>query len=339
MKVMNILAIESSCDETAAAVVADGRTIRSNVLSSQIEKHRMTGGIVPEVAARAQLEMILPVIEKAMEDARTDWPEIDAVAVTRGPGLVGPLIVGTETAKALAFAKAKPLIAVNHLAGHLYACLAGEPTFRFPYLGLVVSGGHTEFALVHGHHDFELVGSTRDDAGGEAFDKVARLLGLPYPGGPEISRRAARGDAAAFDFPRPMLNQDNLDVSFSGLKTAVRQAVGDRELTARQTDDVAASFEAAVVDTLVEKTARATRRYEPNAVLLGGGVAANRRLREALGKRLSVPLLLTPPELATDNAAMIGLAAYWQRDDAFTGTRRFSVSADPGLTLASPATQ
>ncbi|MEX1113406.1 MAG: tRNA (adenosine(37)-N6)-threonylcarbamoyltransferase complex transferase subunit TsaD, partial [Patescibacteria group bacterium] len=225
---MNILAIESSCDETAAAVVTDGREVRSGVLSSQIAKHRVTGGIVPEVAARAQTETIIPVLEKAMDDAKMEWPDIDAIAVTRGPGLIGPLIVGVETAKALALAKDKPLIPVNHLAGHLYACLADESVFRFPYLGLVASGGHTEFVLMYGYGDFALVGSTRDDASGEAFDKVARLLGLPYPGGPEISKRAVQGDPSAFDFPRPMLNQDNLDVSFSGLKTAVRQAVGDR---------------------------------------------------------------------------------------------------------------
>ncbi|MEX2209819.1 MAG: tRNA (adenosine(37)-N6)-threonylcarbamoyltransferase complex transferase subunit TsaD [Patescibacteria group bacterium] len=335
---MNILAIESSCDETAAAVVTDGREVRSGVLSSQIAKHRVTGGIVPEVAARAQTETIIPVLEKAMDDAKMEWPDIDAIAVTRGPGLIGPLIVGVETAKALALAKDKPLIPVNHLAGHLYACLADESVFRFPYLGLVASGGHTEFVLMYGYGDFALVGSTRDDASGEAFDKVARLLGLPYPGGPEISKRAVQGDPSAFDFPRPMLNQDNLDVSFSGLKTAVRQAVGDRQITTALVNDVAASFEAAVVDTLVEKAVRAVRRHQPNVVLLGGGVAANRLLRETLERRLPVPLLLTPPELATDNAAMIGLAAYWQRDEALTDAARLRVSADPGLALATPAT-
>ncbi len=335
---MNILAIESSCDETAAAVVVDGREVRSGVLSSQIAKHRVTGGIVPEVAARAQMETIIPVLEKAMDDAKMEWPDVDAIAVTRGPGLIGPLIVGVETAKALALAKDKPLIPVNHLVGHLYACLADESAFRFPYLGIVASGGHTEFVLMHGHGDFTLIGSTRDDASGEAFDKVARLLGLPYPGGPEISKRAAQGDPSAFNFPRPMLDQDNLDVSFSGLKTAVRQTVGNRRITTALVNDVAAAFEAAVVDTLVEKAVRAVRRHQPNVVLLGGGVAANRLLRKTLEKRLPVPLLLTPPELATDNAAMIGLAAYWQRDEALTDAARARVSADPGLALATPAT-
>jgi tRNA N6-adenosine threonylcarbamoyltransferase len=330
---MNILSIESSCDETAAAVVADGRTVRSNVVSSQIDVHRATGGVVPEVAARLQLETIIPVVEKALTDAKTDWPGIDAIAVTQGPGLVGSLIVGLETAKALALAKDKPLIPVNHLAGHLYACLAEEKRFRFPYLGLVVSGGHTEFVLMRGHHEFELIGSTRDDAAGEAFDKVGKLLGLPYPAGPEISKLAKQGDPAAYDFPRAMLDQDNFDLSFSGLKTAARQLIQGKTFSKRELADVCASFEAAVVDAIVTKAARATRVTKPSAVLLGGGVAANRRLRAALTSKLNVPVLLTPGELATDNAAMIGVAAYWMRDRALSGGARFAVSADPSLAL------
>lgn len=341
---MNILAIESSCDETAAAVVTDGRDVRSNVVSSQIDVHRATGGVVPEVAARLQVETIIPVIDKALADAKVDWDGrgkngIDAIAVTRGPGLAGSLIVGLETAKALSLAKDKPLIPVNHLAGHLYACLADVTTFEFPYLGLVVSGGHTEFVLMRGHHDFELVGSTRDDAAGEAFDKVGKLLSLSYPAGPEISKLAASGDRAAYGFPRAMLDQDNFDVSFSGLKTAARQLI-DRQrdagkgFTKRELADVCASFEEAIVDTLVTKTVRAVRATKPTAVLLGGGVAANPRLRKSLTEKLAVPVRLTPPEFATDNAAMIGIAAYWMRDEALSAGNRFGVSADPSLALA-----
>lgn len=336
---MRILAIESSCDETAAAVVTDGRTIESNVVSSQIDVHRATGGVVPEVAARLQLETVIPVIERALEEAGTIWEKIDAIAVTVGPGLMGSLIVGVETAKALALAKDKPLIPVNHLAGHLYACLADEKPFRFPYLGLVVSGGHTELVLMPDHHRFELLGSTRDDAAGESFDKVGKLLGLPYPGGPEISKLAKRGDPNAIDFPRPMLNQDNLDFSFSGLKTDVRREVAAKRLTGKRKADIAASFQAAVVDTLVTKTVRAARVCTPSTVLLGGGVAANQMLRDALAeatKTNGTRLLVTPPELATDNAAMIGLAAYWQRDDALSGKPRLDVAADPSAALAAP---
>ena len=334
---MRILAIESSCDETAAAVVIDGRTVESNVVSSQINVHRATGGVVPEVAARLQLETIIPVVEQALEKASRGWDEIDAIAVTAGPGLMGSLIVGVETAKALALAKNKPLIPVNHLAGHLYACLAGEDPFTFPYLGLVVSGGHTELVLMPDHHRFELLGSTRDDAAGEAFDKVGKLLGLPYPGGPEISRLAQQGDPKAIDFPRPMLDQDNYDFSFSGLKTDVRREVAAQRLTAKRKADLAASFEAAAVDVLVAKTRRAALAYKPSAVLLGGGVAANRLLRDRLHAALKendIRLLVTPPEFATDNAAMIGLAAYWQRNDALSGKPRMQLSANPAAPLA-----
>ncbi|MDP3999899.1 MAG: tRNA (adenosine(37)-N6)-threonylcarbamoyltransferase complex transferase subunit TsaD [bacterium] len=349
---MNILAIESSCDETAAAVVTDGRTVRSNVVSSQIDVHRVTGGVVPEVAARLQLETIIPVVEKALADAKVGWDGtgrdgIYAIAVTQGPGLVGSLIVGLETAKALALAKDKPLVPVNHLAGHLYACLAAEKEFRFPYLGMVVSGGHTEFVLMRGHHDFELVGSTRDDAAGEAFDKVGKLLGLPYPAGPEISKLSKGGDPAAYHFPRAMLDQDNFDLSFSGLKTAVRQTLAGRkdnggrdlakQLPKKELADICASFETAVVDALVTKAVRAVRATGPSAVLLGGGVAANDRLRKSLTEKLEVPVLLTPTEYATDNAAMIGIAAYWKRDEALSGGERFAVSADPSLALGRSA--
>lgn len=341
---MIILAIETSCDETAAAVVTDGRDIMSNVLSSQIDVHAVTGGIVPEVSARLQLETILPVITKALEDAGVDWDGIDAIAVTSGPGLMGSLIVGTETAKALAFAKKKPLIGVNHLAGHVYACFSegnraqgqslGTFAFTFPSLALVVSGGHTELVRMDGHHSFTMLGSTRDDAAGEAFDKVGRMLGMDYPAGPAISALAEEGKADAVDFPRPMLAQDNLDFSFSGLKTAVRQAIEVEPMNESRRADMAASFEAAVVDTLVGKTRQAISLENPKALLIGGGVAANNRLREhltALAEETGVTLYLSPSGLTTDNAAMIGIAAYWDKERS---VKDFSVFADAGAELS-----
>lgn len=339
-----ILAIETSCDETAASVV-DGGAVRSNVLRSQITEHRPTGGIVPEVAARLQLEAIGAVIDQALSEAGTDWSQIDRIAVTAGPGLIGSLMVGLETAKALAYAHGKPLVPVNHLAGHLYACLAGVTEFEFPYLGLVVSGGHTELVMMRGHHDFELIGETRDDAAGEAFDKVARLLGLPYPGGPEISRLAADGDPTAFAFPRAMLDQDNYDFSFSGLKSAVRREVSggaetptlDADRDPRRAADLAASFQTAVVDALVTKTVAAAEEFGPRAVLLGGGVAANGELRQELADRLKaigIPLRVTPFEFATDNAAMIGLAATYVPTEPLTPTDAATLTADPGAALA-----
>ena len=331
---MNILAIETSCDETAAAVVSNGRTVRSSIVSSQIDIHAATGGVVPEVAARLQTETIQPVVAEALEAAGINWPKVDAIAVTQGPGLIGSLLVGVETAKALAYAKELPLIPVNHLAGHLYACLAGERTFRFPYVGLVVSGGHTELVLMTGHHEFALLGSTRDDAAGEAFDKVGKLLGLPYPAGPPLSAIAEEGDSRAIDFPIAMSAQDTLDFSFSGLKTAVRRELESGRPTKKRRADIAASFERAVVEALVVKTTAAVRRLKPSALLLGGGVAANKRLRKELTERTSEKLLATPPEYATDNAAMIGMAAYWSREQAITGKARLAVSADPSLALA-----
>ena len=329
MPISRILAIESSCDETAAAVVEDGRTVRSNVVSSQIDVHAITGGVVPEVASRLQLESIGQVLQEALAQAAVTADDIDAIAVTYGPGLVGPLLVGVQTARSLAYAWRRPLLAVNHLAGHLYACLRDVKDFEFPYLGLIVSGGHTELVLMHGHHQFETLGSTRDDAAGEAFDKVAKLLGLGYPGGPAISELAKGGDPAAISFPRAMTDQDNLDFSFSGLKTAVRRALDEG---GHQPADVAASFEQAVVDALVTKTRRAAAQVQPAAVLLGGGVAANQKLRAELARALGeLPLRCTPPELATDNAAMIGLAAYWQREQVSDPLGGPGVVPDLGL--------
>ncbi|MFN2484957.1 MAG: tRNA (adenosine(37)-N6)-threonylcarbamoyltransferase complex transferase subunit TsaD [Candidatus Limnocylindria bacterium] len=311
-----ILAIETSCDETGVAVISGGRTIESNVVASQVALHAQTGGIVPEVAARQQLRWIVPTVRQALHEAGTEWSAIDAVAVTYGPGLIGSLLVGVNVAKTLAAAQGLPLVAVNHIEGHIYAnwltdedgTAGREPPF--PLLCLVVSGGHTQLVLMHDHGRYQLLGQTVDDAAGGAFDKVGRLLGLPYPGGPAISR-AAEGARPATRFPRAR-TAGRYDFSFSGLKTAAL-----REITAYRdrgegipVDGLAAAFEDAVVDALVTKTVAAARDRAVAAVALGGGVAANRALRAELARRLEgLPLIVPPPELCTDNGAMIGAAA------------------------------
>jgi N6-L-threonylcarbamoyladenine synthase len=318
-----ILAIETSCDETGVAVVSGGRRIESNVVASQVAQHAATGGIVPEVAARQQLRWIVPGIEAAMAGANADWTDLDAIAVTYGPGLIGSLLVGVNVAKGLAASHGLPLVAVNHIEGHIYANWltdagasdAGEvhpepPEPPFPLLCLVVSGGHTQLVLMADHGRYRLLGQTVDDAAGEAFDKVGRLLGLPYPGGPAISA-AAEGAAPSTRFPlaRP---RGRYDFSFSGLKTAVlREVEGYRSRGEPiPVDGIAAAFERAVVDQLVRRTVVAAAEHEVVAVALGGGVAANRALRRALADRLDgLPLLVPPPAWCTDNGAMIGAAA------------------------------
>jgi N6-L-threonylcarbamoyladenine synthase len=313
-----ILAIESSCDETGVAVIVGGRRIESNVVASQVALHAATGGIVPEVAARQQLRWIVPVLRQAMEEAGVDWSDLDAVAVTYGPGLIGSLLVGVNVAKAVATAHDLPLVGVNHIEGHIYANWltdldAGSPLPpepEFPLLCLVVSGGHTQLVLMRDHGRYELLGQTVDDAAGEAFDKTGRLLGLPYPGGPAISA-AARDATPATRFPRAR-TAGRYDFSFSGLKTAVlREVNGYRERGEPiPVDGLAAAFEEAVVDALVTKTVDAARDRGVAQVALGGGVAANRVLRETLRHRLgSTPLLVPPPAWCTDNGAMIGAAA------------------------------
>ena len=333
-----ILAIETSCDETGVAVVDGGRQILANVVASQVALHAVTGGIVPEVAARQQLRWIVPSVEAALEKAGTAWGEIDAVAVTHGPGLIGSLLVGVNVAKALAVSHGLPLVGVNHIEGHIYAnwltderdILPPEPPF--PLLCLVVSGGHTQLVLMADHGRYQLLGQTVDDAAGEAFDKVGRLLGLPYPGGPAISA-AAEGAAPATRFPlaRP---RGRYDFSFSGLKTAVlREVEGYRSRGEPiPVDGIAAAFERAVVEQLVRRTVAAAEEHDVAAVALGGGVAANRALRRALGERLGgLPLLVPPPAWCTDNGAMIGAAAAFRfaagdRADA-------SLEAVPALAL------
>ena len=355
-----LLAIETSCDETAAAVVADGRTIHSNVVASQIELHRRYGGVFPEVASRQHVLSITTVIKDAMQQAGASWDDLAAVAVTEGPGLAGSLLVGVNAAKGLAWSRGLPLIGVNHLEGHVYSnWLVGEvgrekkekgkdgererpDAAGFPVLVLIVSGGHTELVLMEDHGQFRRLGGTLDDAAGEAFDKAARLLGLPYPGGPVVQRAAEGGDPIRFDLPRAVMhNPDHrYNFSFSGLKTAVLRLVREQQervadaswpegfaeqvmqrpddLASQQDDktqlirDIAASFQAAVADALVTKTLQAAADFDVRHVCICGGVAANGELRRQLAARLDIPYSIPPIWLCTDNAAMIGAAAYYR---------------------------
>jgi N6-L-threonylcarbamoyladenine synthase len=328
-----ILGIESSCDETAAAVVEGGRRIVSNIVASQVDIHATFGGVVPEVASRQHVSAIIPVLKQAM--AGLEWQDLDGVAAVHGPGLAGSLLVGLSAAKSLAWAHGLPLLPVNHLEAHLYAnwLLPEEPAF--PLLGLVVSGGHSDLVLMRDHLDYRLLGQTRDDAAGEAFDKVARILGLGYPGGPAIQKAAENGDPAAVTLPRAWLEEGSLDFSFSGLKTAVLRLV-ERENASGGcglgTADVAASFQEAVVNVLVEKTARAAREYGVRMVVLSGGVAANARLREAMSQRLTLPVVFPPVSLCTDNAAMVA-ACGWQKLRAGV-CAGLDLDIVPGLRLA-----
>jgi N6-L-threonylcarbamoyladenine synthase len=326
-----ILAIETSCDETAAACVMGGSDVLSSVVSSQVDLHADYGGVVPEIASRAHVELIVPVVAQAMVEAGVDDRRVDAVAATVGPGLIGALLVGVSAAKALALAWDVPWVGVNHLEAHLYAAVLEDPDLRFPLVVLLASGGHTLLVAMEDHGRYRLLGQTIDDAAGEAFDKVARYLGLGYPGGPAIDREAELGDAHAIDFPRAMLN-DGLDFSFSGLKTAVVNHV--RRHPNVSTSDVAASFQQAVVDVLVAKARRAADDVGARSVALGGGVAANSQLREQFaaaceqdGRRA----LLPGRSMCTDNAAMIGAAA-WHRLCA-DGPTPLAVGADPNLHL------
>lgn len=362
---MNILAIETSCDETAAAVVKDGREVLSNVVASQIDIHAKYGGVVPEVAARAHVQSIMPVVEESLSEAKITWEGVDAIAVTQGPGLVGSLIVGTETARTLAILKSKPLIAVNHLEGHIYANWISKDQPQFPLVALLVSGGHTMLIEVENHYKFKVIGQTRDDAAGEAFDKVAALLALPYPGGPNISKLAEKGDEAKYKFPIVDLTpgpkrgsegfleypEPSLDFSLSGLKTAVLNIVrqGERDSSARpfrkslrmtmenesNKADIAASFQKTLVDTLAQNSQRAIKKYQPESFILSGGVAANEELRKRLQKMckdLDIKFYMPDLTYCTDNAVMIGAAAYYkQKEFGFTEPR--SLTPDPNLKL------
>ncbi|WP_456432203.1 tRNA (adenosine(37)-N6)-threonylcarbamoyltransferase complex transferase subunit TsaD [Thermosulfuriphilus sp.] len=312
---MLILAIESSCDETAAAVVEDGRRALSSVVASQTDLHGPFGGVVPELASRRHLEMIVPVVTEALKEASVSISDLDALAVTQGPGLVGALVVGLSFAKAAAMAANLPLVGVDHLHAHLLAIfLEGSPTF--PFVALVVSGGHTSLYFVENFLIYRLIGQTRDDAAGEAFDKVAKLLGLGYPGGPVISSRAQGGNPEAIPFPRARVNGAPFDFSFSGLKTAVVQYVREKQTSGQPLaiDDICASFEAAVVDVLVERAILAAKKTGVKTIVLAGGVAANPRLRTSLkeaGQREALAVFIPGPHLCTDNAAMVGVAGYY----------------------------
>lgn len=332
-----ILGIETSCDETGAALVEDGVRIRSNVVASQIDLHAQYGGVFPEVASRAHIEAISYVVGQALDDAQVTLDDVEAIAVTRGPGLAGSLLVGINYAKGLALGRGLPLIGANHLEGHVYSLMLieRESPVQFPIVCLIVSGGHSEIVLITGHGEYTHLGSTIDDAAGEAFDKVARLLGLPYPGGPAIQRAAQDGNPRAYDFPRAMRGE-GYDFSFSGLKTAVLRAVqtpytGKRPPKGEgmtpdqlrddvQVPDVAASFQAAVVDVLVEKTLRAAAEYNATEVWIAGGVSANALLRQEMSAHSPLPVRCPPLKLCVDNAAMIASAGYFRyiqgyRDD------------------------
>lgn len=307
-----ILAVESSCDETSVSVIKNGTEILSNIVSSQIESHKRFGGVVPEVASRHHVENITMVFEEALSVANVNWDNIDAIAVTEGPGLIGSLLIGINAAKALAFVHDIPLVGVHHIAGHIYANQLVEP-LQFPLLALVVSGGHTELVHMKDHYQFEVIGETLDDAVGEAYDKVARTLNLPYPGGPHIDRLAAMGKDT-YKLPRVWLDKDSYDFSFSGLKSAVINTVHNAKQRGEEIipENLAASFQASVVEVLVEKTMRAARKFNVKQIIVAGGVSANKGLRHGLEQAVEqegqFKLTIPPLSLCTDNAAMIGAA-------------------------------
>ncbi|MBU8881297.1 tRNA (adenosine(37)-N6)-threonylcarbamoyltransferase complex transferase subunit TsaD [Bacillus sp. FJAT-29790] len=331
-----IMGIETSCDETAVAIVKNGREIAANVVASQIESHKRFGGVVPEIASRHHVEQITIVLEEALKQANISYTDLSAIAVTEGPGLVGALLIGVNAAKAIAFAHGIPLVGVHHIAGHIYANrLVTE--MEFPLLSLVVSGGHTELVYMKEHGHFEVIGETRDDAAGEAYDKVARTLNLPYPGGPHIDRLAADGDPS-IPLPRAWLEEGSYDFSFSGLKSAVINTVHNAEQRGEKLapEDLAASFQQSVIDVLVTKTINATEEFKVNQVLLAGGVAANKGLRaalqEAFEKINDVKLIIPPLSLCTDNAAMIAAVGSVLFEKGIRST--MALNANPGLDIA-----
>ncbi|HEX5564758.1 MAG TPA: tRNA (adenosine(37)-N6)-threonylcarbamoyltransferase complex transferase subunit TsaD [Sporosarcina sp.] len=335
-KDMYILGIETSCDETAASVVKNGHKIVSNVVASQIQSQQRFGGVVPEIASRHHVEQITLVIEEALAKAELSPSDLDAVAVTEGPGLVGALLIGINAAKAFAFANGLPIIGVHHIAGHIYANQLMQP-MEFPLLALIVSGGHTELVLMENHGSFKLIGETRDDAAGEAYDKVARVLGLPYPGGPHIDKLALESDEAV-DFPRAWLEPDSYDFSFSGLKSAVINYKHNLEQKGGEVNPshVAAGFQQSVVEVLTEKTLRAAKEYGVKQVIAAGGVAANKGLRSSLDavfEKEGIPFYVPPIYLCTDNAAMIAAAGTSMFESGKQGT--MEMNGRPGMELAS----
>jgi N6-L-threonylcarbamoyladenine synthase len=356
---MKILGIETSCDETACAVVADGRTLLSNVVFSSIDKHVAYGGVVPEIAARSHIEAMTPVVSQALSDAGCSWGDIDGIAVTYGAGLGGSLLIGVITARTLAIAKQLPLYACNHVEGHIYAnfITSGdspavndyampEKQPEFPMLGIIVSGGHTQLVLWENHFDYQLLGQTRDDAVGEAFDKVAKIIGLPYPGGPSLSKKALEGNPKAYTFPKSRMSH-KYDYSFSGIKTAVlrtaQQEIGEdhtfpshqlaERLSEAQKADIAASFQRVAVETVVDKTIEAFKEFQPNSVVIGGGVASSQELRRQLAERLPLPIAYTDPKLCTDNGAMIATLGCYHAMLGQPEADPFALDIKPNLSM------
>jgi N6-L-threonylcarbamoyladenine synthase len=330
-----IVSIETSCDETSVAVIKNGNEILSNVVSTQIESHKRFGGVVPEVASRLHVEQITVVIDEALKQANVTYNDLSAVAVTEGPGLIGALLIGVNAAKAIAFAHGMPLIGVHHIAGHIYANQLVQP-MEFPLLALVVSGGHTELVYMKEHGSFEVIGETRDDAAGEAYDKVARTLHLPYPGGPHIDRLAQEGEAS-IPFPRAWLEEGSYDFSFSGLKSAVINYMHNATQRGEEVkpENLAASFQASVIEVIVTKTIQAAKEYGVKQILLAGGVAANKGLRTTLTNEVAalegIELIIPPLALCTDNAAMIGAAAYIRYQQGKMSS--LDLNGSPGLDL------
>ena len=335
-KEIKILAIESSCDETAAAVIRNGREVMSNVISSQIELHKLYGGVVPEIASRKHIEKVNQVIQAALDEAKVSLDDIDAIGVTYGPGLVGALLVGVAEAKAIAYAKKLPLVGVHHIEGHISANYIEHPYLEPPFICLVVSGGHTHLVRVKDYGTYEILGRTRDDAAGEAFDKVARAIGLGYPGGPKIDKLSKEGNPEAISFPKAHVAEAPLDFSFSGVKSAVLNYINGCEMKglSYNTADIAASFQKAVVDVLVDHSMKAVEMYHMDKFAIAGGVAANSGLREAMKaacEKKGIQFSYPSPIFCTDNAAMIGVAAYYEY---LAGTRHgLDLNAIPNLKL------
>jgi N6-L-threonylcarbamoyladenine synthase len=351
---MIVLGIESSCDETAAAIVVDGKKLVSNVVATSMDLHAAFGGVVPEIAARSHVESIIPVIEKAVETV--GWDAIDAIAVTYGAGLGGSLLVGVTTAKTLAVTKKKPLYGINHVEAHVYANFLTETSLpdyslpvtapEFPLLALIVSGGHSQLVLFRDHFDYTLLGQTRDDAIGEAFDKVAKIIGLPYPGGPSIAEAAKLGDAKKYKFPKAKLDH-RYEYSFSGPKTAVlrlaQKLIGEdytfpsfklaERLSDCQKNDIAASFQRIAVETVVDKAVLAFEEFQPRSVVIAGGVAANQELRRQLSDRISIPIQYTDPKLCTDNGAMIATLGCFKMQHNQPTVDPYTLQIDPNLSM------
>lgn len=352
---MKVLGIETSCDETAASVVEDGQTLLSNIVSSSMDLHAKYGGVVPEIAARSHIEAILPVIHETLEEAKCSWDDIDTISVTKGAGLGGSLLVGVLTARTLSITQNKPLYGVNHVEAHVYANFLTDTPLRgyklrskqpeFPFLAIIVSGGHSQLVLFRDHSNYTILGKTQDDAIGEAFDKVAKMLGLPYPGGPSVSKMALKGDPKAFKLPKA--NMSKYDFSFSGLKTAVlrlaQSQIGEsydfpsiklaERLSEPQKVNISASFEQTAVDTIINKVLLAIDEYSPKSIVIAGGVASNQRLRQQLLEKLPLDIEFPDPKLCTDNGAMIATLGYFQALNHQAPADPYSLGIEPNLSM------